>query len=1061
MSKRRTSRPAPAQPSLPSVPPPKMKGAQTSAQALDSPKPQRQGGELFIVDNSDEQWKVAQYLKEWCDIARSLDIATGYFEIGSLLSLDGQWQKLEQIRILMGDEVSKKTKQAFEDALGKIAEALDDSLEQEKEKNDFLLGVPAVVNALQSGQIQCKVYRERKFHAKTYITHAKFDVMGPTALVGSSNFTYPGLHDNVELNVQLRTGVDELQAWYEHYWSEAEDVTPDILRVMEHHTREYSPFEVYAKALYEFFRGHELTASEWERAESRMYPVLDTYQREGYHALMKIAERYNGALLCDGVGLGKTFIGLMLIERLLFDRKRVALIVPKAARKPVWESKLKRYLPGLVGAYSNLAIFNHTDLLRGGEFTDLMDEVKEKADAAIIDEAHHFRNQASKRHRKLFDMLDGKQVFLITATPINNSLLDLQHQIELFSRRQPDYFKAAPLGIHSLPGYFRKLEAALEQLAGNGNADPELSMAEAERLLAKDPLTQALVIQRSRAYAKQSQVQSGGAAVTFPQREPPQVGKYSLEKTYGGLLGHLKDAFFRPGKPPLLSLAIYYPLNYSTQPVETLDDFMRGRQMQVVGLIRTQLLKRFESSAKAFEATCERLFLKLLAFITVNIQSAAKKHELERWLDQRTELLARIKEHQAIVDEQDAEDDVLPPEFLEAADVLPRSEYKVDEILDETYLDLGALETFLNDLRGLTSARDDKLQALVKLLKTHPLLKKHKVLIFSEFMETAHYLYEELSKAGIKPIDLVHSGVERDRGEIITAFSPYYNDSSSAKLAEKGARETRVLVSTDVLSEGLNLQDAALLINYDLHWNPVRLMQRIGRVDRRLDPQVEGAMLADHPEYREARGKVHFWNFLPPGELEDLLNLYKRVANKTLRISKVFGIEGKKLLTPQDDYEALKEFNQRYDNVMSPLEAMRLRCRKLLEAHPGLEDKLAHFPLRVFSGREHPKPDTRAVFFCYTRPAKDATTGQWIEEAGDIQWYLYNLETEKIIEDTEQIDEVIRSTSDTPRRRAMSGESLAAVRKKVEKHIANTYLKSVQAPVGVKPALKAWIELSG
>lgn len=1060
MSKRRTSRPAPAHPSLPSVPPPETKGPQTSAQALAAPKPQRPGGELFIVDNSDEQWKVAQYLKEWCDIARSLDIATGYFEIGSLLSLDGQWQKLEQIRILMGDEVSKKTQQAFRDALGRIAKALDDSLEQEKEKNDFLSGVPAVVSALQSGQIKCKVYRERKFHAKAYITHAKFDVVGPTALVGSSNFTHPGLYDNVELNVQLRTGVDELQTWYEHYWNEAEDVTPEILRVMEHHTREYSPFEVYAKALYEFFRGHELTASEWERSESRIYPILDTYQREGYHALMKISERYNGALLCDGVGLGKTFIGLMLIERMLFDRKRVALIVPKAARKPVWESKLKRYLPGLVGAYSSLAVFNHTDLLRGGEFTDLMDEVKEKADVVVIDEAHHFRNQASKRHRKLFDMLDGKQVFLITATPINNSLLDLQHLIELFSRRQADYFKVAPLGIHSLPGYFRKLEAALEQVAGNGNTDPELSMVEAERLLSKDPLTQALVIQRSRAYAKQSQVQNDGTAVTFPQREPPQIGKYSLKKTYGGLLEHLKQAFFRPGKPPLLSLAIYYPLNYSTKPVEALDYFMRGRQMQVVGLIRTQLLKRFESSAKAFEATCERLFLKLLAFITVNVQTAAEKHKLERWQDQRTELLARIKEHQTVTDEEDADDDVLPPEFLEVAEVLSRSEYRVAEIVDETYLDLEALGTFLDDLRGLTPAHDDKLQVLKELLTKHPLLKKHKVLIFSEFMETARYLYEELGKAGIKSLDQVHSGIERDRGEIITAFSPYYNDSSSAKLAEKGVRETRVLISTDVLSEGLNLQDATLLINYDLHWNPVRLMQRIGRVDRRLDPRVEVVMLADHPEYQEVRGKVHFWNFLPPDELDDLLNLYKRVANKTLRISEVFGIEGRQILKPDDHYKALKEFNQIYEGQPSPIEAMRLRYRKLLETHPGLEDQLAHFPLRVFSGREHPRLDTRAVFFCYTRPAKDAVTGEWDEQAGDTQWYLYNLETEQVIEDTEQIDEVIRSTPDTPRRRALDDQTLRDIRKKVERHIANTYLKAAQAPIGVKPILKAWMELN-
>ena len=235
----------------------------------------RSGSELFIVDNADDDWQVHRYLHDWCDIARAFDIATGFFEIGSLLSLDGQWQKLEKLRILMGDEVSKRTKKAFESALSQITTKLDDSIEAAKEDDDFLGGVPAIVEALGAGQIQARVYRKKKFHAKTYITHAKLDVVGSAALVGSSNFTYPGLHDNVELNIQLRREVEELQEWYERHWNDAEDVTSDILRVIERHTREYTPFEVYARAMAAFFRAHELTVSEWEKTESRMYPVLD------------------------------------------------------------------------------------------------------------------------------------------------------------------------------------------------------------------------------------------------------------------------------------------------------------------------------------------------------------------------------------------------------------------------------------------------------------------------------------------------------------------------------------------------------------------------------------------------------------------------------------------------------------------------------------------------------------------------------------------------------------------------------------------------------------------
>lgn len=153
----------------------------------------KSGSELFIVDNSDNEWKVAKYLHDWCQISSAIDIATAYFEIGSLLALDNEWQKVDQIRILIGDEVSKRTKAAFAQGLDQIRQRLDASLETEKQKNDFLQGVPAIVEAIRSGKIQCRVYRKEKFHAKAYITHARLEVVGSSGLIGSSNFTYPGL----------------------------------------------------------------------------------------------------------------------------------------------------------------------------------------------------------------------------------------------------------------------------------------------------------------------------------------------------------------------------------------------------------------------------------------------------------------------------------------------------------------------------------------------------------------------------------------------------------------------------------------------------------------------------------------------------------------------------------------------------------------------------------------------------------------------------------------------------------------------------------------------------
>lgn len=1032
------------------------------------------GGDLLIVDNSDTDWKVKRYLQDWADIAHSFDIASGYFEIGALLALDGQWQKLQNLRILMGDTVSKSTKKALLDGVGQI---LDSSIEKEKETNDFLHGVPAIVQAIANRQIQCRVYTKKKFHAKAYITHAKQAVVGSSALIGSSNLTLPGLTTNVELNIQLRREVEVLQDWYERHWKEAEEISDEILKVIERHTREYSPLEVYAKSLQEFFRGHEMTAGEWEKTKSQLYQSLDQYQKEGYQILLKIGSQYGGACLCDGVGLGKTLIGLMLIERfVMYDRKRVALIVPKAARRPVWEKHIERYIPalGIVQDFSNLSIFNHTDLLRGGEYPERLKRITELADVIIIDEAHHFRNPGllrKSRYWQLFDICRGKTVFFLTATPVNNSLRDLQHMIELFTQRESGYFKGAPLGIHSLPGHFLKLEKDLEKiLLTKTDSDDILSdtnQTEAEKVLFNDNLFQALVVQRSRAYVKKSQEQYGGSSVIFPKREDPKVVGYSIKKTYGSLLDMIEAAFAR-GKP-LFSLAMYYPLYYYKGADTSIDPFEENRQKQLVRLIRILFLKRFESSAQAFEMSCQELLLKMLTFITKHVKTDGEKSRLERWKAQNADLIGYIqaKQLELFPERPDEEnEDIITAEMLGDIDPLSRDDYKVEEILEETYLDMNEVVRFITELRKFKAIHDDKLKALVKLLKTDQVLKEHKVLVFTEFMTTAHYLKKELERAGILGLDEVDSSDKRDRGDVITQFAPYYNGMSSKELADKKKRETRVLISTDVLSEGLNLQDATRLINYDLHWNPVRLMQRIGRVDRRLDPYIEQIILADHPEQKAIRGSVAYWNFLPPEELEVLLRLYSKVSHKTLRISKVFGIEGKKLLTPRDDFDALKDFLHQYDGTTTTVEEMRLEFQKLLQDNPELEGRLSRLPGRVFSGRQHPAPNAKAVFFCYALPApqivveKPNGETEWTEEAGYTQWYLYDIAGEKIAEGPEEIINLIRSTAQTPRYHSLPDETLSEIRRKIENHIKNTYLKKVQAPLGVKETLKAWMELS-
>jgi SNF2 family DNA or RNA helicase len=1058
----------------------------------------KSGSELFIVDNSDVDWKVQRYLRDWCQISKQIDIATGYFEIGSLLSLEDVWQEVDSIRILMGDQVSLRTKKAFEQGLLKATQVLDASIESEKEKNDFLAGVPAIVEGIRNGKIACRVYRKDKFHAKAYITHGRMDVVGASALVGSSNFTYPGLTKNIELNVQI-TGrpVSVLQEWYEEHWEQAEEVTEDILQTIERHTREYSPFEVYARSLQEYFRSHEMTVDEWEQRHSAIYPMLATYQKRGYQGMLKRARTYQGAFLCDGVGLGKTYIGLMLIERLVQkERLRTALFVPKGAVEPVWRSRLRKLLPDVLYGGLGFKIFSHTDLLRKGDIQHELDYVRRQYDCVIIDEAHHFRNtgvrgegQSDRRSRywEMYDICDGKQVFMLTATPVNNRLTDFQHMVELFSQRQPDFFASrGTLGIHSLPGHVRKLEKQIEKEAEKQEEsrsgeivdldETPTDLAEAEEVLRTDELFEELVVQRSRAYVKDSLAEED-ENVLFPKPSMPKVVPYSVKQTYGKLLGSIDRAFHK--SKPLFSLAMYYPYEDAfykgdMEELKAKDTAWQvGRQKQVVQLIRTSFLKRFESSVEAFRASCRTLMKKLIAFYLTHAHDKKDRENLERWLIRNADITGwqRDKSLTLFGDELTAEElaaeDVVESEFFEEAyeKRLDPDEFEIPALLRDTVNDLDTIIDFLNELGEFQPKQDKKLQALIQLLRGHTsglgdvVLQRGKILIFTEFKDTARYVAQQLREAGFDGVAEIDSENE-SRMDVIERFAPYYNDSSTADLEQRGLDEIRILISTDVLSEGLNLQDATRLINYDLHWNPVRLMQRIGRIDRRLDREIEARIIADHPDREKDRGTIQYYNFLPPEELNELLSLYRKVTHKTLRISKTFGIENGKLLRPDDDYEILRDFVQKCEGSKSKAEQLSLELQRLTSEHPELLDRVTRFPNRVFSGKEALSPNATGVFFCYARPARDADSGGWTLEAGDVKWYLYDLATDKIIEDPYEIADHIRSTPETVRVCRMDADDLIDIRKKLDKHVKNTYLRKVQAPAGVKPVLRTWMELN-
>jgi superfamily II DNA/RNA helicase len=1041
-----------------------------------------------ILDNRNNN-TVLNALQKLLPSLQKIDIATGVFEVGSLLQLEGLWQQVPEIRILMGNETTRTTQKVIVQAL---IEKSEESIETAKEHDDALTGLPAVRDAITNNQISLKTFSKAKFHAKMYLMDAKEPSPVDFAIVGSSNFTKPGLSENIELNLFTtdQAHITGLSKWYKELWDEGKDVNVELLKVIERHLAEHTPFTVYAKSLYEFFAGREKTQDEWEVTESVLYSKLSQYQKDGYHRSLQIADNWGGALICDGVGLGKTFIGLMLLERFIHEGKQVLLVVPKSTQESVWEANIRRYLephyPRIARHY--LDIERHTSFGREGliDSSDL-DFYRKEEDVIIIDEAHHFRNPNSNRGELLMNLAKDKQLFMLTATPINNSIFDLYHLINYFAQGKKDHF--AGIRIQNLRGHFNENEKRMEK--ENPTADVA-ELVEEKDFLRTDELLKNILIQRSRKYVKSSEGITTPSPL-FPDRQKPRVINYSLKSVYETLYGEVREAFDKD--KPFLSLAIYNTSAYHKDPDKQKTEY----QKLLIGLIRTLLLKRLESSFKAFEASVEDLLYKMADFLryySPELFEAWDTSNRRWWKLVQDHINQRLERDEAGTEDEE-EDSV--PDFLK--DFKPE-EHDIDRLLKDVQEDMRLLTEFLSKIyRRFYSkegeqedpTKDEKLQKLINLLSADEILKDQKVIIFTEFRDTARYLYRQLLAADLKNVEQVDSGRNvRNREDIIKRFSPYYNCFDGEKnllgeteLSKALDKPIDILISTDVLSEGLNLQDACLIINYDLHWNPVRLMQRIGRADRRLNPEIEE--MIDRPPH--LRGKIYFWNFLPPKELEELLHLKQKLDGKILRINKTLGIEGA-LLMPDDPEMSLKLFNERYEGKESTEELMNLERQRLEKELPEFWQSLQNLPKRLFSGKKagdgfgpilnqkneviaHLKAnDKKGVFACYRMPTiigpapKDLTEVRHEkadpakEQTNEVRWYFWDAETEKVTETLEETWTAVRCSKDTKRIIEKGVTELAPARKAIEKHIKNTYLKDVQAPIGSKPILLAWMEIS-
>jgi hypothetical protein len=396
----------------------------------------------------------------------------------------------------------------------------------------------------------------------------------------------------------------------------------------------------------------------------------------------------------------------------------------------------------------------------------------------------------------------------------------------------------------------------------------------------------------------------------------------------------------------------------------------------------------------------------VLKWLDVNTKvDAEEAARLAAWRSSNEPTLKAIHDrYRATLEEVWHEEDLTEEELDELEYNLVGKDYKLRDMINAAFEDLDQLKRFM-DLILAGAGIDEKYLRLRDLLREPskenkkslpkevftPEFRTHKVIVFTEFADTARYLEEQLKKDGLVDVDRIDGTRGNDRYAMIKRFAPFYNKVSAED--RKKLTPLRVLISTDVLSEGVNLQDGTLLVNYDIHWNPVRLMQRIGRVDRRMNPEIEAQLVKEHPATKRSRGHIQIRNFLPPTEIETLLTLYNRVQNKTLMISTTLGIPGGKLFDESDlfdDVKVFQAFKDEYNGEIAMIEGLRLKWLQLAKADPGLEELVDRLPDGISTAKTG-KPG--GVFVCrripvLTKAHEDDAEPEWSIEPGEIEWAL-------------------------------------------------------------------------
>lgn len=785
-----------------------------------------------IIDN--DKIKLFTELKNILnDQPNHFDVATGYFNVGGFELVAQEIKEVKKFRLLLGHSpsVDDKVKPDLFEPIAFYKTNLREDLENEEFTSKKSQAVKDLISFLEKQIVEVKLLEKPFLHGKAYI----FDDL---AIIGSSNFTYSGLAGNTELNAVLIDPhpIYVKKEWFDKFWEQARDFKQELIEILKNSklgTREYSPFEVYIKALYELQK-KELEPKDTPTNESLPESVVNlaTFQEDAVNRVYSSLTNYNGVLVADSVGLGKTWIAKKIIEDFGFYRRRKFLVICPAQLHRMWQGELKD-----VGVSENII---HQEYL-GGEGLDFEGlerhhQIKlSDISLIVIDESHNFRNPISNRYENLFSLIEkirsyGKtpKVILMTATPMNNTIWDFYFQLMLIGQNNKRMF--IKQGIFDLQKEFNK------HLKGNTNHINDV--------------LQSISIRRTRQYIKENykdakfKTETGEyKKIEFPERKLEEV-HYSLDRAYDGLYAEISRKIEAD-----LTLAYYKLSEYNVS--EKKDRVKVQRGIALAGIFQTVLLKRLESSVAAF-----RKSVKSHSEFLIEFKSVVKKGKILR--------KKFFEKYINSLDESVEDIDGLG-DFAKSLEDIDLKDYDKEKLFTDIDQDVKVFSTIYEDIKNIDESQDAK---LIK-FKEHLLnnLKDEKAVVFSYYSDTVKYVAQALEndadfkkKFGKKTAFVTGANSSNERQTIIEDFLN---------------GKTDVIISTDILSEGQNLQRAKTVTNYDLHWNPVRMIQRAGRIDRIGSPFKE----------------IIIYNFYPEDELESLLDLVQTLQKKIMMINDTIGLD--------------------------------------------------------------------------------------------------------------------------------------------------------------------------